>query len=152
MTTEQPDSTFHYQPTLTFRAAAFFLLISSIYLATEVWRTGDPFIILFFVVVLVAGLGMSLGALASATFDGETFVYRIPLRPERRITRDQIINIEVVGRRTHALLINYHPRDEQGKIDFSREAYLNLTPLQNQRDLLERLQGKHAESDQSHNS
>lgn len=147
MTTDQPDSPHVYHPTLIFRGAALFLLISSVYLATEVWRTGDPFVVLFFVVVLVAGLGMSVGALASASFDGETLVYRLPFRPERTISRAQIISIEVVGRRTHALLINYHPRNEQGEIDLSRDAYLNMTPLQDQMDLWARLQGNHVGPD-----
>jgi hypothetical protein len=145
MSTDQPDTPRLYHPTPIFRGAALFLLLSSVYLATEVWRTGDPFVVLFFVVVLVAALGTSITALASASFDGETLIYRLPLRPERRISRAQIIGIEVVGRRTKALLINYHPRNEQGEIDFTRDVYLNLAPLQDQMDLLARLQGEQDE-------
>ncbi len=142
MSPEQSRTVYQYHPTLFFRGAAAFMLVSSVYLATEVWRTGDFFVILFFVVVLFAAVAMSAGSLATATWDGETFIYQLPLRPEHRLSREQIIDIEVVGRRTRALLIHYHPRNENGFIDRQREVFLNLTPLEDQLDLMERLLGQ----------
>lgn len=129
----------HFHPPLFFRATALFLLVASVYLAGEARRTGDTFVVLFFVVVLVSAVAMSLGSLAQATWEDDVLSYRLPLRPLRRLHRKQIIDVEVVGRRTRALLIRYHPLDERGRIDSGQEAFLNMTPLQDQmilRDLI----------------
>lgn len=142
MNPDSPSPVIHYHPTLLFRGATVFLALSTVYLGSEVWRTGDFFVILFFITVLIATAGMALGSLASATWDGQTFSYRVPLRPLRTLTSAQIIDIEIVGRRTRALLIHYHPCDEQGHIDRTQELFLNLTPLQDQIELLLCLQGE----------
>ena len=130
-----------YTPTPMFQFAAFLLAVASLWFAINVWGNPNVISIIVFVGVLMITVGMVFGAFARATYDGETLVYRVPLRPKLTIHRNQIIKVTLEGRRTRALVIGFHPRAEDGRIELERAEYVNLVPLQDQWDLQERLDG-----------
>ena len=139
---EQPDEfPVRYLPTPIFQFAGFLLALSSIWLAYNVWQNPGIISIIVFVGVSAITLGIVFGAFARASYDGETLVYRVPWRPQITIDRNQIIKVTLEGRRTKALVIGFHPRDEKGLIDSTRAQYVNLVPLQDQWELQEYLDG-----------
>lgn len=130
-----------YSPTPIFQFAGFLLAIASIWLAYNVWQNPNIISIIVFVGVGAITVGMVFGAFARATYDGETLVYRVPLRPQLTIHRKQIIEVTLEGRRTKALVVGFHPLDENGRIELERARYANLVPLQDQWELQEYLDG-----------
>ena len=98
-----------YSPTPIFQFAAFLLAVASIWLAYNVWQNPNIISIIVFVGVGAITVGMVFGAFARATYDGETLVYRVPLRPQLTIHRKQIIEVTLEGRRTKALVVGFHP-------------------------------------------
>lgn len=136
-----PEPPIHYSPTPMFRFAALLLAAASIWLGVGVWRQPNVINIIAFTGVTIIALGLVAGSFAKAVFDGETLVYRVPLRPNRTISRNQIDSVTLEGRRTRALVIIFHPRAEDGRIETERTKVVNLVPLEDQVDLLERLEG-----------
>jgi hypothetical protein len=134
----------NYAPTAMFRLAALLLVVASVWMGLDVWRQPNVINIIVFVGLVIIALGTVVGAFARADFDGDTVVYRMPLRPTHTIQRKQIISATREGRWTKALVIGYHPRAEDGRIELERAAYVNFVPLENQDDLLERLVGTSA--------
>jgi len=142
MEPEQPvDFPLRYSPTPIFQFAGFLLAIASIWLAYNVWQNPNIISVIVFVGVGAITLGMVFGAFARAPYDGETLVYRVPWRPQITINRKQIIEVTLEGRRTKALVIGFHPLDENGLVDSTRAQYVNLVPLQDQWELQEYLDG-----------
>jgi len=130
-----------YSPTPIFQFAGFLLAIASIWLAYNVWQNPGIISIIVFVGVGAITVGMVFGAFARATYDGETLVYRVPWRPQITLSHNQIIEVNLEGRRTKALVIAFHPLDENGLVDSTRAQYVNLVPLQDQWELQEYLDG-----------
>ena len=139
---EQPDEfPVNYSPTPVFQFAALLLAAACIWLAYNVWQHPGVISIIVFVGVGAITVGMVFGAFARATYDGETLYYRVPLRPKLTIHRNQIIEVTLEGRRTRALVVGFHPRTEDGRIELERAQYVNLVPLQDQWELQEYLDG-----------
>ncbi|MCO6452030.1 MAG: hypothetical protein J5I90_14700 [Caldilineales bacterium] len=130
-----------YRPTVIFRAGAIILAVGAVYLGSEVWKNPDILRMIFFGGVAFIALWMASNALAKVEFDGQTLTYRVPLRAAHRIHKAQIDSVSLEGRRTEALVIIYHPQDENGRIDSERLKYLNLAPLENQGELYDFLAG-----------
>jgi hypothetical protein len=130
-----------YSPTPIFQFAAFLLATGSIWLATNVWQNPSVISIIIFVGLVAITVGMVFSAFARATYDGETLTYRVPLRPQLSIRRNQIIQVTLEGRRTRALVVGFHPLDENGHIELERAQYVNFVPLQDQWELQEYLDG-----------
>ena len=130
-----------YAPTSMFRFAALLLAVASIWLGVEVWKQSNVINVIVFIGLTAIALGMVVGSFANAMYDGDTLVYRIPLRPTRTIHRNQIIGVTLEGRWTKALVIGFHPRAKDERIELERAEYVNFVPLQDQDDLLERLVG-----------
>ncbi len=144
-TPDQPiDFPVRYTATPMFQFAAFLLAAASIWLAYNVWKNPNVISIIVFVGIVVIAVGMVFNAFARATYDGETLVYHVPLRPKLTIHRNQIIEVTLEGRRTRALVVGFHPRAEDGRIEVERGQYVNLVPLQDQWELQEYLDGTHA--------
>ena len=137
----KPEPPIHYAPTPMFRFAALLLAAASIWLGVGVWRQANVINIVAFSGVTLVALGMVAGSFAQAVFDGDTLIYRVPLRPIRTISRNQIDSVSLEGRRVRALVIVFHPRTEDGRIETERIEAVNLVPLEDQIDLLERLEG-----------
>jgi hypothetical protein len=138
---EIPEPPIRYAPSPMFRFAALLLAVASIWLGVGVWRQANVINIVAFSGVTIAALGMVTGSFAQAVFDGDTLIYRVPLRPTRTISRNQIDSVSLEGRRTRALVIIFHPRAGDGRIETERIEAVNLVPLEDQLDLLERLEG-----------
>jgi len=130
-----------YTPTAFFRLAAVAFVFATGLLASEVVRRPNPLLYVFAGGMAVVTVFLVLGAFARADFDGDTLVYRVPLRRVHRFDRSQIDHIEIGGRRTRALIIGYHPCDANGRIDVERVVFVNLVPLEEQIDLYEQLGG-----------
>jgi hypothetical protein len=141
-TPEQPDELpSHYTPTPLFQFTALLLAAASVWLAINVWQNPNVISMIVFVGVFVITVGMVFSAFARASYDDETLTYYVPLRPKLIIQRSQIVQVSLEGRRTRALVIGFHPRAEDGRIESERIQYVNLVPLQDQWELLERLEG-----------
>ena len=135
-----------YTPTPIFRLAAALFVLGSLWLGSRVWQQPNILDIIMFVGVSIIAVFMVLGSFASAEFDGRTLTYRSPLRPTHRIDIGQIFHVEMSGRRTQALIIGYHPRDANGRIETENVVFINLAPLQDQWELLEALGGETIET------
>ncbi len=131
----------HYTPTSMFRLAALLFAVASIWLGIEVWKQSNVINVIVFIGLTVIALGMVDGSFAKAVVDGDSLIYRVPLRPTVSIHRNQIIGVTLEGRWTKALVIGFHPRAKDGRIELERAAYVNFVPLEHQDDLLERLVG-----------
>ena len=135
------DSPIRYTPTAMFRFAALLLAIASIWLGIEVWKQSNVINIIVFIGLTAIALGMVDGSFAKAVYDGDSLIYRMPLRHTLSIHRNQIIGVTLEGRWTKALVIGFHPRAKDGRIDLEHAEYVNFVPLQNQDDLLDLLVG-----------
>ena len=130
-----------YTPTAFFRLAAVAFVFATGLLVSEVVRRPNTLLYIFAGGMAVVTVFLVLGAFARADFDGTTLVYRVPLRKVHRFERGQIDHIEIGGRRTRALIIGYHPRSADGRIEVERVVFVNLVPLDDQIDLYEQLGG-----------
>lgn len=131
-----------YSPTLIFRLAAVALAIGALLLGNDAWRRSDPLLAVFAIGAAIVAVFMILASLARAEFDGRTLTYRTPLRASHQIDRGQIARVELGGRRFRALVIGYHPRSANGRIETEQLRYINLPPLQGQDELFEMLGGE----------
>ncbi len=131
-----------YSPTPIFRLATVVLAVGALLLASDAWRRSDPLLAIFAIGVAIVAVFMILASLARAEFDGRTLTYRTPLRPSHQIDRGQIARVELGGRRFRALVIGYHPRSANGRIETGQLKYINMPPLQDQVELLELLGGE----------
>ncbi len=128
-----------YKPKATFYLYALLFTLATIWLISEAWQRGE---IVWW--IMAAGVGfiairMVLASFARAEFDGETFVYRTPLRKPHRVDRQQLALVEMGGRRNEALIIGYYPRNEQGLVTLETIRYINCVPLEGQGELMDRL-------------
>lgn len=131
-----------YSPTPIFRLATGLLILGAFLLGIEAWRKSDGLLFVFALGIAVVAVFMTLGSFASAEFDGRTLTYRTPLRGVHRIDRGQIDRVEMGGRRFRALVVGYHPRTANGRIETERVRYVNLVPLEDQMELYELLGGE----------
>jgi hypothetical protein len=94
------------------------------------------------VLVVLAGLALLTvpRALTRVTVNGEKLVRAVPLRRPRTVYLRQLVAVERSSRLGHALLLRYHPMDEQGRVDIANEEFLGLVPLDDQFALEDRLQ------------
>ena len=128
-----------YKPKSIFYLYAFLFAIATIWLGSEAMKQHSVvWWIMFFGVGFIT-LRLILASFARAEWDGETLVYRTPLRKPHRIDRQQLALVEMGGRRNEALILGYHPRDDQGLIDTHRMIYVNMVPLEGQGELMDRL-------------
>jgi hypothetical protein len=132
-----PTSSHRYHPKSIFRIYPLLFLIATIWLGSETWRRQDVIWLIMFVGVGFITIRLILGAMAWAEFDGETFVYHTPLRRDHRVHRGQLALVEMGGRKNEALIIGYHPRTEDGRVDLDRMKYINCVPLEDQGELLD---------------
>ncbi len=131
-----------YTPKTLFRIYPILYAAATVWLAREAWARHST---LWFIVLLGVAfitVRLVLGAFAWAEFDGETLVYYTPLHAEHRVNVAQLASAEMGGRRNEALIVSYYPRQENGLITVERRRFINMVPLNNQDDLLERLQAR----------
>ena len=130
----------HYTPKAIFRLYPILFAVATVWLASETWQRRSIVWGVMLVGVGFITLRLILGAFAWAEFDGETLVYHTPLRPEHRLTTQQLALVEMGGRKNEALIIGYHPKTENGLIDASQRRFINFIPLEGQGELFEKLQ------------
>lgn len=129
----------HYAPKTIFRIYPLLFLVAAIWLGSETWKRQSIIWLIMFVGVGFIAIRLILGAFAWAEFDGETFVYHTPLRKSHRVDKGQLALVEMGGRKNQALIIGYHPRNEDGLIDLDRMKYINCVPLEGQNELYDLL-------------
>jgi hypothetical protein len=128
-----------YKPKGIFYLYALLFSLAALWMGSEAWKRGEIIWWIMFVGIAFIAIRMILASFARAEFDGETLVYRTPLRKPHRIHRQQLALVEMGGLRNEALIIGYHPRDEQGLVVIDRTVYVNLVPLEGQGELMDRL-------------
>jgi hypothetical protein len=135
----QPTPRQRYTPKTIFRIYPILFLIATIWLGSETWQRQSFIWLVMFVGVGFITLRLILGAFAWAEFDGETFLYHTPLRKSHSVHRGQLTTVEMGGRKNEALIIGYHPREEDGRINLEEVKFINCVPLNDQGQLLDRL-------------
>lgn len=134
-----PSSIRRYKPKTIFRIYPLLFLAASIWLGMEAFKRMDfLWFIMFFGVGFIT-IRLVLGAFAWAEFDGETFVYHTPLRKSHHVQRKQLALVEMGGRKNEAIIVGYHPLNEDGLIDLEKVKYINCVPLEGQNELFELL-------------
>jgi len=128
-----------YAPKAIFRLYPILFFIATLWLGSETWKRQSFIWLVMFVGVGFITLRLILGAFAWAEFDGKTFVYHTPLRPTHHVDRGQLALVEMGGRKNEALIIGYHPRLKDGRIDLDAMKYINCVPLEGQGELFDRL-------------
>ncbi len=136
---ESSPSPQRYKPKSIFYIYALLFAVATIWLGSEAMKQHSVVWWIMFLGVGFITLRMILASFARAEWHGETLVYRTPLRKPHRIHRQQLALVEMGGRRNEALILGYHPRDDQGLIDTSRMVYVNMVPLEGQGELMEHL-------------
>jgi len=134
-----PDSLQRYKPKTIFHIYTLLFTLAAVWLGSEAWKRREVVWWIMFAGVGFIALRMILASFARAEFDGETFVYRTPLRKPHRVDRQQLALVEMGGRRNEALIIGYYPRDDQGLITLEKIRYINCVPLEGQGELMDRL-------------
>jgi len=128
-----------YTPKAIFRLYPILFFIATIWLGSETWKRQSFIWLVMFLGVGFITLRLILGAFAWAEFDGKTFVYHTPLRQPHHVDRGQLALVEMGGRKNEALIIGYHPRLEDGRIDLDAMKYINCAPLEDQGELFDAL-------------
>ena len=128
-----------YKPTPTYAGAAIILVAAAVWLGMQFWRQPEILLGIFFFGVTIVALSLVTGLFARVEFDGKTLTYHAFLRPGHRVDLAQIDSVSMEGRRTRALVVMYHPRDKEGRIDEDRLKFINMPPLRDQEELYERL-------------
>ena len=139
MNAPPPESNQRYKPKTTFYIYAVLFSVAALWLGSEAWKRREITWWIMFVGVGFIAIRMILASFARAEFDGETFVYRTPLRKPHRVDRQQLALVEMGGRRNEALIIGYHPRDDKGLVTIEKIRYINCVPLEGQGELMDRL-------------
>ncbi|HID35068.1 MAG TPA: hypothetical protein EYP25_10995 [Anaerolineae bacterium] len=139
MNAPPPESNQRYKPKTTFYIYAALFSIAILWLGSEAWKRREGVWWIMFAGVGFIAIRMILASFARAEFDGETFVYRTPLRKPHRVDRQQLALVEMGGRRNEALIIGYHPRDDKGLVTIEKIRYINCVPLEGQGELMDRL-------------
>lgn len=129
----------HYSPKAIFRLYPILFFIATLWLGSETWKRQSVIWLIMFLGVGFITLRLILSAFAWAEFDGKTFVYHTPLRNSHQVDRGQLKLVEMGGRKNEALIIGYHPRSEDGRIDLDRVIYINCAPLEGQGELYDQL-------------
>jgi len=133
------SSSVRYTPKAIYRLYPVLFLIATIWLGTETWKRQSVIWLIMFLGVGFITLRLIFSAFAWAEFDGKTFVYHSPLRNPHQVDRGQLKLVEMGGRKNEALIIGYHPRSEDGRIDLDRVIYVNCVPLEGQGELYDQL-------------
>ncbi len=128
-----------YTPKAIFRLYPILFLVATLWLGSETWKRQSFIWLIMFIGVGFITLLLILAAFAWAEFDGKTFIYHTPLRRSHHVDRGQLALVEMGGRRNEALIIGYHPRLEDGRIDLDAMTYINCAPLEGQGELFDRL-------------
>jgi hypothetical protein len=128
-----------YHPKPIFRIYPLLFLAATIWLGSETWKRQSIVWLIMFVGVGFITIRLILGAFAWASFDGETFIYKTPLRKPHQVNRGQLTLAEMGGRKNEALIIGYHPRNADGLIDLDKMKYINCVPLEGQNELYDQL-------------
>ena len=131
-----------YRPAHFYRIATGVLVLGVIWFANENLKQPTTLGIVAVVGLVIIAIPMVLSSLARASYDGRTLIYKAVLRAEHHIDQGQIEHVELGGRRTKALIIGYHPREKDGRIDINKLKFVNMVPLQDQEQLLEALGGE----------
>jgi hypothetical protein len=134
-----PAETRRYHPKTIFRIYPMLFLAATVWLGFETWQRQDILWLIMFVGVGFITIRLILGAFAWASFDGETFIYKTPLRKSHKVQRGQLALVEMGGRKNEAIIVGYHPRREDGIIDLDAMTYINCVPLEDQNELYEHL-------------
>lgn len=79
-------------------------------------------------------------SLARVQLEDDLLSLHMPLKKPRQLALRQLVSFERSGRMGRALILRYHPLDDNGRIDSADELFLGLPPLEQQYDLEERLQ------------
>ncbi|RME86434.1 MAG: hypothetical protein D6775_00090 [Caldilineae bacterium] len=130
-----------YTPTSTFRLVAILFLLAGVWLAGEMLRQQTRLSVLLFVVPAGIALWLLIGALSWLEYDGQNLHYHRPIFSTLTIPVRDIVRVEMGGRRTKALILEYRlPAEEADPASPTR--FLNLIPLRDQDSLLSLLQAQ----------
>lgn len=140
-----PSPAKHYSPALTFRLAAGLFAALTTWLIWRVWQQPDVLAAIMCAGAIVITAGMIVGSLAHAIFQNDVLTYRVPFRPWRRIAKNRIVRVELAGRWSRGLVIEYRP-EPSTDLGQRHTLFANLTPLTRQDELLALL-GGHNEHD-----
>lgn len=104
-------------------------------------RGFEPGALLFALICLGIGLWQWRAFRTQVATEGDRLVIHAPLSSTRRIEFGQLLDVVQEGRVNPTLLIMYHPRAADGRIDLDDVQTVTLPALQEQSTLLERLEG-----------
>lgn len=114
------------------------LLLMILFVIDALWRPNRESWLILGITAVVAILAVPR-ALARVTLEDDRLTQSIPLQRPKTIHLRQLISYENTGRRWNALILRYHPMDEQGRLDIANQEFLGLVPLDEQYLLEDRL-------------
>lgn len=118
------------------------LLALAIFVDALLTPAADKWLFLLLVLALAA-ISVPRGW-SRVTLEGDQLTLHTPLRRPRAVDLRHLIAVEISPRLGQALVLRYHPADEQGRPDLHDEAFLGLPPLEQQTRLEDILRSDYA--------
>lgn len=137
--TESELEALHLRTSRSFQFLYLLPILLAVALAVDLVLNDRSSNWLFVIGALLLALVTVPRALARVELENELLSVSMPLRAPKQVHLRQLVGFERSGRMGRALILRYHPMDEQGRLDIANEDFLGLPPLEQQADLEARL-------------
>lgn len=131
-----------YQPQLIYRVLA---LISLVLICLYIWSLLHGIqlgAVLYLAISMSTLVWTGYKGLTSLSVDESHFTLRSPFRADTIVEYRQIISVSEERRLMPTVVVNYHPREENGLLDLDTAESISFPAMKNQEQLFSLLQEK----------